>query len=104
MIVFEARNRENPCRLQRQKGRFADLLKLRFDPVISCSNVDDQGHRERSSMLHFIADSVDQHIEFGSRRFENEFIVDLQQHPACQLSFSYHAVNTNHGNLDQVRR
>ena len=73
----------------------------------SCLPISNRLSAERSSSITpdiSSATSCASVIEFVGRDFEDQFVVDLQQHPRRRLFSPQPAVDVDHGQLDQIGR
>ena len=79
---------------------------MRLVPVLRRLGIDLQGHRELQIGMrrigHHFAHHFDRRLDLGVRRFEYEFVMDLQQHVCRKLCVGQRRVHAHHRAADDV--
>src|SRR5271165_973670 len=80
--------------------RHGDLLQI--PPVRSHAEINLQRHFEFEGGFHLVSDELFHGVEFGFGDFEDQFVVDLEQHARLQVALAQVGVDADHGQLDEV--
>ncbi len=61
-----------------------------------------QRHGQFADSFHLLLHQLPDGVEFSRRRFQHQFVMNLEQQPAFESGQC--AVDPDHGQLDQIRR
>src|SRR5208282_4443543 len=87
-----------------RKYRTPWRILLHIPPVGAGLEVHDERDAERMDLLHGLSDQGAKSGKPRAGDFEEQFIVDLENHAGPELRAGQLTVNVNHGELDQIRR
>ena len=73
-----------------------------LEPTGAVAHFDDDGDGEGEGGAHDAADEIGERFEFLGGEFEEEFVVDLEDHAGAEAGGAEFAVHVDHGELDHV--
>src|SRR6266576_3855913 len=79
-------------------------LTLRVDPILSGADTYDERHPQFANPLHLAFYKTPGRVVVVLSDTKNELVVHLQDHPGVQASLLDSGMDSDHGDLDQVRR
>src|SRR6266436_2649744 len=92
-----------PTGTEAQTAVSAPLALRQVSPVGADSDFYHQRHGEGVSFFHELAHQGAHDVKFGFGDFEDQFVVHLEGHAGPQVALAESGVDTDHGELDQVR-